>query len=161
MKIRSVTLLMIAAMFSSVLVFAQSPIAIKEESTVQVAPIVPTIDGFDTGITVVNTGSTPLTVTNFTFFSLQGNQAVGAEAAQADLINRKLAAFSFTVPGNGRFSRLASELLGLGVNGQLRFSVIGDGAKKSLSYQAILSPDFSADTILTQEITSRDRSPQN
>jgi hypothetical protein len=161
MKVRWVTLLMIAAILTSVSAFGQSAVALKDESVVWVAPIVPTVDGYDTGITVVNVVTTPLTVTNFVFYSLSGSQAVGAESVQAELVNRKLAGQSYTVPGNGRFSMLATQILGAGLNGQLRFSVIGLGAKKALAYEGILSPDFNTDIVAAEEITSRERSPQN
>ena len=161
MKVRWVTLLMIAAILTSVSAFGQSAVALKEESTVRVAPIVPTVDGYDTGVTVVNLGATPLTVTNFVFYSLGGASAVGAEAVQAEVANRKLAGQSYTVPANGRFSMLATQILGAGLNGQLRFSIVGLGAKKALAYEGILSPDFNTDIVETKEVTSRERSPRN
>ena len=161
MKFRWVTLLMIAAVFASVAAFGQSPVALVEESSMRVAPIVPTVDGYETGITVVNTGTTPLTITNFVFYSTSGVMAIGAEAAQVDMANRKLAGQSYTVPPNGRFSKLVgAEILGPGLNGQLRFSIIGTGARKALAYEGILSPDFNTDIVETKELTSRERSPR-
>jgi hypothetical protein len=162
MKIRWITFLMIAAMLTSVAALGQSPVAQKEESSVRVAPIVPTVDGYDTGITVVNTGTSPLTITNFVFYSTSGSMAVGAEAAQVETANRKMASQSYTVVANGRFSMLVgAELLGYGLNGQLRFSIVGTGARKALAYEGILSPDFNTDIVEAKELTSRERSPQN
>jgi hypothetical protein len=150
---------MIAAMFGSAVVFAQLPVAQQEASVRVVAPIAVTVDGFDTGLTVVNVSGSPLRVCNFVFFSLSGDQSVGAEAAGADLINRKLSDTCFDVPANGRWSMLLSELLGLGINGQLRFSVIGPGAFQALIYEAILDPNFTADSIKLPEVTRREQSP--
>jgi hypothetical protein len=162
MKVRWVILLMIAAICAGVAAFGQSPIAVREESSVRVAPIVPTIDGYDTGITVVNTGTTPLIISNFIFYSTSGDMTMGAEAAQIDTANRKMAGQSYTVAPNGRFSMLAgAELIGYGLNGQLRFSIIGTGAKKALAYEGILSPDFNTDIVEAKELTSSERSPRN
>jgi len=114
-----------------------------ESSTIQLAPIVATLQGWDTGVTVVNTTDKPLTVTNFVFYSTTG---------EVKTITGK----SFTVPAYGRFSKLASELIGNGLNGSMKLSVIGSGAKKAKVYQALYSNDQSTiDTIATQELTSR------
>jgi hypothetical protein len=114
-----------------------------ESSTIQLAPIVATLQGWDTGITVVNTTDKPLTVTSFIFFSTTGEVTA-------------ITARSYTVAAYGRFSMLASELIGADRNGSLKFSVIGSGAKKAKSYQALYSNDQSViDTIVTQELTSR------
>jgi len=161
MKNRQVILLMITVIFIGISAFGQSPVALKEESSVRVAPIVPTIDGYDTGITVVNTGPTPLVVTNLVFYSTSGAMAVGAEAAQVDTANRKLASQSYTVAGNGRFSMLVgAELLWYGLNGQLRFSIVGTGARKALAYEGIISPDFNTDIVEAKELTSSSGSLQ-
>jgi hypothetical protein len=161
MKVRWVTLFVIAAILTSVSAFGQSAVALKEETSSRVLAIVPTLDGYDTGATVVNLVATPLTVTNFVFYSLSGASAVGAEAVQAELVNRKLAGQSYTVAANGRFSMLATQILGAGLNGQLRFSIIGLGSKKALAYEGILSPDFNTDIVEAKELTSRERSPRN
>ena len=172
MKMRWVTLLMIVAMLSCSVVFGQ-----KEASVRWAAPIVATLDGFDTGITVVNLSGAALTVKNFEFYSISGTEAVGAEAASMDSINRSLTAVSYSVPANGRLSILASEILGLGVNGHLRFSVLGTSAARGVSelsfptpvgddnidhavYEAIFDPDFSTDSIEGVEITRREKSPK-
>ena len=162
MKVRWVTLLMIAAILTSVAAFGQSPVTLKEESSVRVLPIVPTVDGYDTGVTVVNTCTTPLVVTNFIFYSTTGSSPVGAEAALVDAANRKMAGQTYTVAPNGRFSKLVgAELLGYGLNGQLRFSIIGECAREALAYEGILSPDFNTDIVEGKELTSRERSPRN
>ncbi len=43
-----------------------------ESSTIQLAPIIATLQGWDTGVTVINTTDNPLTVTNFVFYSTTG-----------------------------------------------------------------------------------------
>ncbi len=113
-----------------------------EPSTIQLAPIVATLPGWDTGITVVNTTDKPLTVTNFVFYSTTGEVKTATGK-------------SFTVPAFGRFSKLASELVGTGMNGSMKFSVIGPGAKKAKAYQALYSSDLSTvDTIIAQELAA-------
>lgn len=171
MNKRWVTLVTAMVIFSSTMVFGQ-----KEASVRWAAPIVATVTGFDTGITVVNLSSTPLVVTNFMFFAASdGAASTSAEAATVDQINRRIAGLSFNIPGNGRFSQLASQFLGSGVNGQLRFSVIGAPATsqgeafqsptglpdiRHVAYEAIFDSNFTTDTLKAVELTSRDRSPQ-
>ena len=162
MKVRWVILLMIAAILTSVSAFGQSPVALKAETTVKVLPIVPTIDGYDTGVTCVNVTTNPLTISNFVFYSTDGSMATGVEAAKAEAANRKMQGLSFTIAPNGRFSMLAGvELIGMGLNGQLRFTLIGDGALKALCYEGIISPDFNTDIVEAKELTRQEKSPQN
>jgi len=153
---------MIAAILTSVSAFGQSPVAEKDETKVCVFPVVPTVDGYDTGITVVNVTNNPLTVFNFVFYSTDGSSASGAEAAQVEAVNRKLQGLSYTVAPNGRFSMLAGvELIGMGLNGQLRVTIGGMGALKALAYEGIISPDFNTDMVEAKELTRQEKSPQN
>jgi len=122
------------------MVFAQT--AQPESSTIQLAPIVATLQGWDTGITVINTTDKPLKVTNFVFYSTTG---------EVKTITGK----SFTIPAYGRFTKLASELAGTGLNGSMKLSVIGSGAKKAKAYQSLYSDDQSTiDTIAAQELAA-------
>ncbi len=113
-----------------------------EASTVQLAPIVVTIAGWDTGITVINPNSQSLKLTSFVFTSTTGEI-------------KAIAGKSYDVPPFGRFSKLASEVIGSGLNGSLKLSVVGPGARKALVYQAIYSSDMSSvDTIPAQVLAS-------
>jgi hypothetical protein len=53
------------------------------------------------------------------------------------------------------------ELIGMGLNGQLRVTIGGMGALKALAYEGIISPDFNTDMLEAKELTRQEKSPQN
>lgn len=132
--------------FAAVLMVSGSVFAATQQdatTSVQLAPIVATLQGWDTGLTVINVCSTPLTVTNFTFYSL-----TGASTA--------LPGKSYSIPGMGRMSMLASEIAGVGLNGTLKYSIIGPCAIKALSYQAVFEVGtFNVNPVPTKELTKQ------
>ncbi len=141
MKLRLLVALAAVLMVSGM---AYAGTAELESSTRQLAPIIATIDGWDTGLTVINMGTEPLTITNFEFFSTTGDKTPFPGA-------------SFTITSGQRWSKNASEIIGWDLNGTLRFSIIGKDAKKALSYQAVYETNtFNMSPIATTEITSRD-----
>jgi hypothetical protein len=115
-----------------------------ESSTRQLAPIICSWGGWDTGLTVINTGTGPLTITNFVFYSLAGEPTA-------------ITGKSYTISDGQRWSVNASEIIGEGLNGTLRFSIIGKDAFKALSYMAVYEINtFNMSPIATTELTRRE-----
>jgi hypothetical protein len=115
-----------------------------ESSTRQLVPMACSWGGWDTGLTVINTSTEPLTITNFEFFSLAGDKTT-------------ITGKTYTIPGGARWSVNASEIIGDGLNGYLKFSIIGKGATKALSYNAVYETNtFNMSPFPTSEITRRD-----
>ncbi len=123
-RIALLLLLVLLPAFPTARLRAQS----TEESSVHLLPLAVLGNGWDTGITVVNTGSQALKIARLVLYGADGS-------------SRTLSCSGCLIPARGRFSRLLSEFVKDAANGTLEITIAGAGARQALCYQGLYSGD--------------------